>query len=208
MDTGTGPVYLAMFAVWCYWLGVAVMGLRARLQGTRNAGLLPGQVLEKLMWIAWVPVIAGWILFPWFTLSLDDVPWQLPPVVLEGIFWPGLRWLAAAAAWLCFAATIFCWRWMGTNWRVAVTPDAPGELITGGPFSRVRHPIYALSITMIWCTSVAAPSWPLLVAALMHTILMNLKARNEEQWMLQAHGQAYSDYQRGTNRFLPFRAIR
>lgn len=206
MAFGSGPVYLAMFAVWAYWLGVSVMAVRARLQGTRNAGLVPGQALEKAMWIAWVPVIAGWILFPWFALAKDEFPWQLPQVVLEGGFWLGLRWFAAAAAWMCFAATVYCWRWMGTNWRVAVTADSPTDLITGGPFSRFRHPIYALSITMIWCTSVAAPSWPMLAAALVHTILMNLKARNEERWMLQAHGKAYAEYQQRTWRFLPLRS--
>lgn len=179
------------------------MAVRARLQGARSAGLVPEQLRERLMWMVWVPVIAAWILFPWFTVTRDATPWLLPQLAVEGLFWPGLRWLAALLAWSCFAATVYCWRWMGRNWRVGVTSEDPTELITNGPFSRVRHPIYSISILMIWCTLAAAPSWPLLVAAVLHTFLMNFKARNEETWMVQLHGQAYMDYLGRVRRFFP-----
>jgi hypothetical protein len=192
-----------MAAVWVYWLGVLIMGIRARLQGVRSAGLIPSQTIERIMWLIWVPVIAGWIIFPWLTISRGESPWLMPQWALVGEVWLSLRWLAAAITWVCFGATVYCWRWMGRNWRVGVTEDDPTELITSGPFGRVRHPIYAISILMIWCTLLAAPSWPLLVSALLHTVLMNLKARNEERWMVNMHGETYIDYRRRTNRFIP-----
>lgn len=203
MTTSLDPALLATAAVWVYWLGVLIMGIRARLQGVRSAGLIPSQTIERIMWLVWVPVIAGWIIFPWLTVSRGESPWLMPQWALDGEVWLSLRWLAAAITWICFGTTVYCWRWMGKNWRVGVTADDPTELITGGPFSRVRHPIYSISILMIWCTLMAAPTWPLMIAALVHTLLMNLKARNEERWMVQAHGQTYREYRQRTNRFIP-----
>lgn len=203
MRSGQGPTYLALSAVWAYWLGVLVMAVRTRIKGAVSAGLVPRQTIEKIMWIVWIPVITGWILFPWLSITQDGATWQLPLPALENPLWLGLRWLAALATLACFGATIFCWRWMGRNWRVGVTTDEQTDLITGGPFSRVRHPIYAISILMIICTLVAVPVWPLLVAAVLHVILMNIKARNEEIWMSELHGPAYAEYRKRAGRFFP-----
>ena len=200
---GQGPVYLAMAAVWAYWLGVLFMAIRARLKGAASAGLVPKQAIEKIMWIVWVPVITGWILFPWLSVSRDGAAWQIPKFFLEDPLLLNLRWLAALMTVICLGATIYCWRWMGRNWRVGVTPDEQTELITGGPFRHVRHPIYSVSMLMMVCTLFAVPIWPLLVASMLHIILMNLKARNEETWMAQAHGQAYTDYRKQAGRFFP-----
>lgn len=203
MRSGQGPTYLAISAVWAYWLGVLIMAVRARIKGADSAGLVPKQTIERIMWVVWVPVITGWILIPWLSITQDDAAWQLSPAALEAPLWLGLRWLAALTTLACFGATIVCWRWMGRNWRVGVTTNEQTELITGGPFSRVRHPIYAISILMIMCTLVAVPVWPLLVAAVLHIILMNIKARNEERWMSELHGAAYAEYRKHTGRFFP-----
>ena len=205
MGSGLGPVYLAMSAVWAYWIGVLVMALRARLQGVSGSGLVPALAVEKILWVFWLPVITSWILFPWLSITDDNAVWQLPQAARVEPFWLALRWLSAAMTWVCFGATIYCWRWMGQNWRVVVTTDDRTELISDGPFSRVRHPIYSISILMMLCTLLALPIWPLAIATLLHVILMNLKARNEERWMARAHGQAYVDYRGKTNRFFPGR---
>ena len=205
MGNGLGPVYLVMTAVWAYWVGVLVMAARARLKGASHSGLVPALAVEKIMWVLWLPVITGWILFPWLSITNDNAVWQLPQAARVELFWLTLRWLSAAMTWVCFGATIYCWRWMGQNWRVVVTTEERTELISDGPFSRVRHPIYSISILMMLCTLLALPIWPLAIAALLHIILMNLKARNEERWMARAHGQAYIDYRGKTNRFFPAR---
>ena len=79
MPSGQGPTYLAISAVWAYWLGVLVMAVRARIKGAVSAGLVPKQTIEQIMWIVWVPVITGWILIPWLSITQDAAAWQLPP---------------------------------------------------------------------------------------------------------------------------------
>jgi protein-S-isoprenylcysteine O-methyltransferase Ste14 len=196
-----GPSTVAMYSVWAYWLGVLLMTVRVRLQGAASAAMVPKQPLERLMWVVWVPVIAAWIVFPWMSIHRDSPPWQLPDPVLVEPAWHALRWVAAGLAVACLIGTMFCWRWMGRSWRVGIDADQSIELITTGPFSRVRHPIYTLSMAMMMATLLAVPIWPLLVAALLHIALIHVKARNEEDWMLRMHGDAYAGYRERTGRF-------
>ncbi len=174
-----------MYSVWAYWLGVFLMTIRVRLLGT-TAAMVPKQPLERLMFIVWVPVVAAWIVSPWASIHRGSSPtWRLPEPALVEPAWYALRWVAAALTAACLAGTIYCWRWMGRNWRVAVDADQSNELIVTGPFSRIRHPIYTLSMVMMMATLVAVPIWPLLVAAVLHIGLLHLKAHNEEKTMLR-----------------------
>ena len=92
---------------------------------------------------------------------------------------------------------------MGRNWRVGVNAGEDTKLITDGPFHRVRHPIYALSILMMIATFLTVPTLPMLIVAVLHIGLMNLKARNEEAWLEQRHGPAYGRYLLHSSRFIP-----
>ena len=116
-----------------------------------------------------------------------------------------LRWAAAGIGALCLHGSIRAWRRMGRNWRMAVAPGQKTELVTGGPFARVRHPIYALSMLLMLCTLAVVPTLPLLLIAAVHITLMLLKAHNEERFLKGVHGAAYADYCRRTGRFVPRR---
>jgi len=193
-----------MYSVWVYWLGVFFMTIRVRFLGAASAAMVPKHSLERLMWIVWVPVIAAWIASPWASIHRSSSPtWRLPEPALVEPAWYALRWVAAGLTIACLAGTIYCWRWMGRNWRVGVDTDQSNELIVTGPFSRVRHPIYTLSMVMMTATLVAVPIWPLLMAAVLHIALMHLKAHNEEKMMLRVHGDAYAGYRERTGRFIP-----
>ena len=114
-----------------------------------------------------------------------------------------LRWIAAFVALLALAGTIRCWLRMGDDWRMDVGLDGQGTLITDGPFARIRHPIYALSVLLMLWTVVIVPTAPMLVIAAVHIALMNMKARNEERHLLAVHGDAYARYLQRTGRFFP-----
>jgi protein-S-isoprenylcysteine O-methyltransferase Ste14 len=114
-----------------------------------------------------------------------------------------LRWGGAAIGLACLALSIECWLRMGRNWRMAVTPDQRTELVTTGLYGRVRHPIYALSIVLMLCTLVVAPTAPVAVMAVIHIALMMAKARNEERFLAQLHGEPYLRYLERTGRFVP-----
>jgi protein-S-isoprenylcysteine O-methyltransferase Ste14 len=84
-----------------------------------------------------------------------------------------------------------------------VTPDQQTELVTTGLYGHVRHPIYALSILLMLCTVVVAPTVPVVLMAVIHIALMVVKARNEEQFLSERHGASYRRYLDRTGRFVP-----
>lgn len=197
------PGLVLATTVWLYWGYVGALSLRKRRRTRSLAGIVPSQPLEQLMWLAWLPLVAAWMTLPILAVLHAHGFWALPAFAHELPYAP-LRWLAAAAGVLCLRYSIRSWRRMGRNWGMAITPGERTELVTSGPFARVRHPIYALSIGLMLCTLLVVPTPPLLGIALVHIALMLLKARNEERHLLGVHGEAYAAYCRQTARFIPW----
>ena len=212
------PLLIMAIGIWSYWLiGVVLVlrnrlvarspaGLRARSFIERHdaAGVIPRQRVEQIMWLVWVPLIVLWNALPGMALRKDDPPWALPAFATDSSAMFAVRWLAAGMGVAALLLTIVCWITMGRSWRVAIVPGEKTALVTSGPFRFVRHPIYALSCLMIVCTAVVLPTWPMMILAITHVAMMNIKARNEERFLRGLHGEAYEQYMRHTGRFLPW----
>jgi protein-S-isoprenylcysteine O-methyltransferase Ste14 len=196
------PGWVLTATIWAYWIGVGAMIVRVRRHTRRVVGVVPEQRLERTMWLVWVPLVAAWAALPWLALHRAGPPWGLPGFAQDGAY-AAVRWVAAAVAVACLGATIRCWARMGKDWRMAVTSEENQALITDGMFSRVRHPIYALSILLMLVTVAIVPTVPMLVVGAVHVGLMVVKAANEERHMLACHGDDYARYLARTGRFLP-----
>ena len=188
--------------VWAYWFCVGVMSVRVRRKTRKLSGIVPKQRIEQLLWLVWVPLVLSWMALPYLALSQSHPPLSLPVFARQPEY-AALRWLAAALGLLALALTIECWARMGKNWRMAVTPDQKTELVTTGLYDRIRHPIYALSILLMFCSVVVVPTVPMATLALIHLGLMLVKARNEERFLLGVHGDVYARYCDRTGRFFP-----
>ncbi len=186
-----------------YWLGVGVMIVRVRRHARRVVGVVPEQAQERLMGLAWVPVVMAWIALPWLAAVRPQSLFALPAWATTLNWVVVVRVLAAIIAVLSLAATVKCWARMGKDWRMAVTGEPTQPLITDGLFARIRHPIYAFSILLMLCSMVILPTAPMLVVGCAHITLMLLKARNEERHLLAHHGAAYAQYLARTGRFMP-----
>lgn len=196
------PGWVLTATIWAYWIGVGAMIVRVRRHTRRVVGVVPEQRLERYMWLVWVPLVAAWAALPWLALHRAGPPWGLPEFARDAGY-ATVRWAAAVVAVACLAATIRCWARMGKDWRMAVTSEENQALITDGMFSRVRHPIYALSILLMIATMAIVPTAPMLVVGAIHVGLMIVKAGNEERHMLACHGDEYARYLARTGRFLP-----
>ncbi len=197
-----GPGWIVTATIWAYWIGVGAMIVRVRRHTRKVVGVVPEQTLERFMWLVWVPLVAAWATLPWLALHRTAAPWALPDFT-QAPAYAALRWVAAAIAVACLAATVKCWARMGKDWRMAVTEEKEGVLITDGLFARMRHPIYAFSILLMLMTMFVVPTLPMLAVGLVHVALMVVKARNEERHMLARHGDAYARYLAVTGRFIP-----
>ena len=195
------PLALLTATVWTYWIIVGVMIVRMSRKTRRRAGFVPEQPQEQLMWVVWVPLVALWMGLPWAALrGHEDF---LPPAFASESAYSPLRWVAMVVAVLALAGTMRCWAKMGRRWRMAVAVSETTELITDGPFRRIRHPIYAFSILLVLCSLVILPTPPMLAVALVNITLLNLKARNEERHLTASLGEPYARYVATTGRFLP-----
>jgi protein-S-isoprenylcysteine O-methyltransferase Ste14 len=197
------PLFVVTVTICAYWIGVGVMIVRVRRHTHSAVGVVPEQRLERFMWLVWLPLVAAWVSLPWLAQSRTHGPLSLPPFATQDSAYAALRFAAALVAVACLLATARCWARMGKDWRMAVTAGEKTALITDGPFSRIRHPIYAFSILLMLCTALVVPTVPMLCIAFVHVTLMNLKARNEERHMLAVHGEAYARYIGRTGRFWP-----
>ena len=196
------PLAAVVVAVWTYWLIVGAMSWRVRRRTRRLAGVVPEQKLERRMWLVWVPMVVLWMALPMVALHGHAEPLGVPGWAREGAC-AIARGIASVVAIGALVATIECWKRMGRNWRMAVTPGERTELVTTGLYRSIRHPIYALSMLLVAATAIVLPTWPMIAIALLNVTLVNLKARNEERHLLAMHGDAYAAYLAGTGRFLP-----
>jgi protein-S-isoprenylcysteine O-methyltransferase Ste14 len=203
MSNSDLPAVILVATVWCYWFGIGVKIVRARRRSHDLAGLVPEQSFERAMWIVWLPLVIAWIVLPWLSLRSAS-PWlAVPDFAKDEPAYATLRWLAAAVALGCLAMTVWCWSTMGKDWRMDVSEKHKGALITDGLFTYVRHPIYALSMLLMICSAIIVATAPMAALAAVHVVLNNIKARNEERYLLRVHGEPYAQYLRRTGRFFP-----
>lgn len=200
---GDLPLALLTATVWAYWLYVGAMIVRVRRKTRHGVGLVPEQPKERAMWLVWVPLVAAWMILPWLALTRSSGPLALPAFALQFPLYAALRWAAALVGVVCLVVLIRCMKHMGRNWRMDVTTEQKTELVTDGLFGRIRHPIYAFSMLLMVCSAVVAPTMPMVAIAVVHILLMNVKARNEERHLLQSCGEAYARYLARTGRFFP-----
>ncbi len=201
------PLLVVALTVCAYWVRVGAMVVRMRRREHRDVGVVPERAGERAMWLLFVPVVALWCVLPWLGIGRSGGLLAVPAFAHDGVAYPALRYVGAAAAVACLLLTIRCWRRMGRDWRMDIS-DRNTALIIDGPFARIRHPIYAFSIAMMVATAIVLPTLPMLVVAVVHLVLMNVKARNEEAHLARLHGDAYARYVARTGRFLPRLAAR
>ena len=200
------PLLVVALAISAYWLRVGAMVVRARRRQHRDVGVVPERSGERVMWLVFVPLVAAWCALPWLGLTHAS-GWLAAPSFAHEVPYAWLRWAFAAIAVICLALTIDCWRKMGRNWRMDIS-DSNTALVTEGLFARIRHPIYAFSIAMMIATAVVLPTAAMIAIAIVHIVLMNVKARREETHLARMHGEAYARYVERTGRFLPAFAAR
>ena len=114
---------------------------------------------------------------------------------------------AWAAAVLCVIGLAFAF-WarvtLGRNWSGVVTLKEGHELVEGGPYRFVRHPIYTGILTMFFATALALGHLAGFAAALLVLASFWIKLRDEEQLMLQQFPERYAAYRRRAKRIIPF----
>jgi protein-S-isoprenylcysteine O-methyltransferase Ste14 len=168
-------------AFWIYWLAAATTGVRAgRTRWGRFAGFRIAVILLILLLVR-TRTIKGQ------TLTSDPVLQAIGLVV----FLAGL------------ALAIWARRYLGQNWGMPMSEKVDPELVTTGPYRRVRHPIYSGLILAMIGTAIAL-SWYWLLAVVLVGSYFVYSAVMEERYMAGLFPDTYPAYKRSTNMLVPF----
>lgn len=92
---------------------------------------------------------------------------------------------------------------LGANWSGRATVKADHELITRGPYSVARHPIYTGLLTACLGSAIAYGEWRCLVGLVMVALAFAVKIGKEERLMLQTFPQAYARYRQRVKALIP-----
>ncbi|MNL58106.1 Isoprenylcysteine carboxyl methyltransferase (ICMT) family protein [compost metagenome] len=79
------------------------------------------------------------------------------------------------------------------------------ELISGGPYAFVRHPMYTSFMLMGLGQAFLLPNWVAGLAGLLgFAVLFFLRVGKEERMMLEIFGPQYREYMERTKRLVPY----
>jgi len=92
---------------------------------------------------------------------------------------------------------------LGRNWGVPMSRKEDPELVTGGPYAFVRHPIYG-GIILAMLGSAIGESLVWVLPLILFTGYFIYSARREEELMRAQFPAQYPDYMRRTKMLVPF----
>jgi len=92
---------------------------------------------------------------------------------------------------------------LGRFWSGAIATNADHQLIRGGPYRFVRHPIYTAILCLYLGTALISGELHGLVGLALAAIAYWRKIHLEEQHLGERFGPAYADYQRDTKALIP-----
>jgi protein-S-isoprenylcysteine O-methyltransferase Ste14 len=130
-----------------------------------------------------------------FSTVLDFANYSLP----NWLAWAGIV-LFALAIWLL-------WRShhdLGRHWTVTVALRFEHELITGGVYKYMRHPMYSAHLLWAIAQIMILHNWIAGYSFLLVQIPFYLiRIKNEETMMIEQFGAAYKAYMEKTGRLIP-----
>jgi protein-S-isoprenylcysteine O-methyltransferase Ste14 len=165
---------------WAYWLLAARSSKAGRSPSARFAGARVA-ILIVVVYLA-------------RALGFRSHPVQNDPV-LAGV---GL-----ALFFLGLALAIWARLYIGQNWGMPMTRKEEPELVTTGPYHRVRHPIYTGIILALLGTALATTPFGLIAVAVLAAYFI-YSATREESYLAEQFPDTYPAYKRSTKMLVPF----
>ncbi|AFL52565.1 protein-S-isoprenylcysteine O-methyltransferase Ste14 [Sinorhizobium fredii] len=142
-------------------------------------------------------------------LGLGIVPgFYVVTGIPESADYPAKAWSVAIGA-VVFAAAMWVFRRthkeLGRNWSITLEIRDRHELVSGGPYGLVRHPMYTSFMLMGVGQAFLVSNWVAGFAGLVgFAILFFLRVDDEERMMLETFGPQYRAYMERTKRIIPY----
>ena len=190
-------------AFWVLFAGVFIMrmyfALRVRRAGER---VMPDReaVKREGRGMFAIRVVMFFLLFGWLALYAINPTWM---GVLSVPFPDWLRWVGFALG----LASLGFWSWtqvaLGKEWSPQLQLREEHHLVTTGPYSRIRHPLYTAMIGYGTSLALVTANWVFIVLAVAVIAGSIARVPKEEQMMIEEFGEEYKAYMQRTGRFFP-----
>jgi protein-S-isoprenylcysteine O-methyltransferase Ste14 len=168
---------------------------RARLHGETVARRREGPLFLVLRGLMALTIFGALLVH---TLRPDWMTWASIPVPEM------LRWLGFVLGVLTVPAVHWVLRALGRNVTETVLTKEHHQLVTGGPYRWVRHPLYTTGLALFLALGLMAGSWFVLLATVIAFVLLRaLVIPREEQALLAKFGERYRTYMLRTGRLVP-----
>lgn len=138
--------------------------------------------LILILLYVWGPAWMNWadLIFPYF------------------ILWSGAGLMAISIPLMSWVHRI-----LGKHYSYALETKTEQKLVTTGPYSRVRHPLYSahniFNLGMVLLTA----NIPLIIFAIIGVPLTYVRMKDEERMMIEQFGSEYEEYIERTGRIFP-----
>jgi protein-S-isoprenylcysteine O-methyltransferase Ste14 len=147
-----------------------------------------------------IRVVMFFLLLGWLTFYAINPTWM---GVLSVPFPNWLRWVGFALG----LASLGFWSWtqvaLGKEWSPQLQLRDEHHLVTTGPYSRIRHPLYTAMLGYGTSLALVTANWVFIVLAV--AVIAGLFARvpKEEKMMIETFGDEYTAYMQRTGRCFP-----
>jgi protein-S-isoprenylcysteine O-methyltransferase Ste14 len=192
-------------AFWVLFGGVLVMRIYFALQ-VRRAGerVMPDReaVEREGRGMFAARVVMFLLLLGWLAFYAINPTW----LGVLSVPFPGwLRWAGFALG----LASLGFWSWtqvaLGKEWSPQLQLREEHHLVTTGPYSRVRHPLYTAMLGYGTSLALVTANWVFVVLAVAMIAGLFARVPREEQMMIEQFGEEYKAYMQRTGRFFPIR---
>ena len=185
---------LLFIAIYAVFFGVRI---RYRLESVRREPekrQKSESLATKILMVAILGYFTSIILY---LLDVQWISWSRLPLPL----W--LRWLGTGVA----VCAVFLVAWthhtLGRQYSAEFAIQKDHVLITTGPYSRTRHPMYTGFNLFSLSIAIMSSNLLLLLFAFLIVVPFPWLAREEERMLIETFGDEYREYMRRTGRFFP-----
>ncbi len=131
-------------------------------------------------------------------------------IVFQPFFWTataGPLWRVVAGTVFLILASVLSWSGrvaLGRQWRFDAGLNSDHELVRGGPYRFVRHPIYASMLCLFLGEALLVAKWSALAVALVIFLIgTEIRVHIEDSLLASRFGGTFQTYRRSVSAYIP-----
>jgi len=189
------PFYTALLVEFTAFLIIRRFIQYKLIQEKQKATLKSSPLDKALVIMNSIALFGGTLVYLAKPHWLSWATWPLPT-------WA--RWGGVALGGLGIAGFLWVHWALGKNWSAWLEIKANQNLVTTGPYQKIRHPMYTTIFLIYFGWALLTANWFLALTWIgPFALLTATRVKQEETMMLETFGETYSSYMQKTTRFLP-----